>query len=119
MKSNSRFILLSIIGLSILIGGYEAIMYANGFEISQGLHFIYGAVFLVLLALWVHEDSKTYPNIYRPFEYGYLVFIFYIPYIPYYLIKTRGWLLGIGLLTGLFILYNTGYFLVWIIYFLD
>jgi hypothetical protein len=50
---------------------------------------------VLLLALWVDADSKDYPQIKRPFDYGFLVLMFWLPYLPYYLWRTRG---GVGLL---------------------
>ena len=35
------------------------------------------------------EDSKSYPAIYKPFEFGFLVYIIYPLYLPYYLWRTR------------------------------
>ena len=116
MKNNARFILSILVTLSLIMGGYEIFLYAKELEISQSLNLIWTAVFLILLALWVSEDSKSYPGIYRPFEFGYLVLLFYIPYVPYYLLKTRGVIKGLAYLIGFFVLLNIAWLLQWPIY---
>jgi hypothetical protein len=45
---------------------------------------------IILLILWVDADSKDYPQITRPFDYGFLLYLFRLPYLPYYLWRTRG-----------------------------
>ena len=47
-------------------------------------------VSVILVGMWVDADSRGRPNIYRPYEYGWLVYVYWIPYIPYYLWRTRG-----------------------------
>ena len=60
---------------------------------------LWGVVFLLQLASWVDADTVRHRQIYRPYELGWFVYLFVIPYLPYYLIKTRGargvlWLVG-------------------------
>ena len=116
MRNNAKFILAVLVVLSIIMGVYESVLYSKELEMAQSLNIIWSIVFLILLALWVSEDSKLYPSIYRPFEYGYLVFIFYIPYLPYYLVKTRGAIKGIAYLISFFVLLNIAWLLQWPIY---
>jgi len=69
----------------------------------------------VLLVLWVDTDSRDYPKIYRPYEYGYLVFLFWLPYLPYYLWRTRGWV-GMLILGGFLVLLMLGYLVQWALF---
>lgn len=105
-----------LISLSVLMGVYEAFLYYKDIELTKSLYTVWALIFIILLALWVSEDSKKHKDIYKPYEFGFLVFIFYIPYMPYYLIKTRGWLLGIGYLVGFLLLFNIGLILQFLIY---
>jgi len=116
MIKNTKFILIVLIALSILMGAYESFLYSKEMELTLFLGFIWGFIMIILLVLWVDEDSKNYPEIYKPFEFGFLVFIFYIPYIPYYLIKTRGAIKGILYLIGFVLLFQIGWFFSWLIY---
>jgi hypothetical protein len=59
--------------------------------------------------------SRERKDIYRPFEYDYLVFLFGVLYVPYYLVRTRG-VLGILWLFALLALFYTGYLLQWLLY---
>lgn len=116
MRNNSVFILFILVALSLVMGGYEIVLYIKELEMSRSLYTIWHVVFLILVALWVSEDSKDSPGIYRPFDYGYLVFIFYIPYLPYYLVKTRGVAKGLSYLIGFYVLLNIVWLIQWPIY---
>jgi hypothetical protein len=54
-------------------------------------------------------------NVFRPFEYDYLVFVFAPLYVPYYLVRTRG-ALGIRWLLALLTLFYADYLLQWLLY---
>jgi len=43
------------------------------------------------------------------------VFVFWLPYVPYYLLRTRR-SLGLLWLLGFFLLFHAGYLLQWFIY---
>lgn len=116
MKKNAKFILIVLVALSVAMGVYTGFLYIKELEVTQALQGVWSFVFIILLVLWVNEDSKTYSGIYRPFDYGFLVLMFYILYVPYYLIRTRGVVIGIGYLFGFFLLLNMGWFLQWPIY---
>jgi hypothetical protein len=83
------WLMVTLVALSILVGAHEAVLYWFDVEPTEGIRSVWSFVFVVLLVLWVDADSKDYPQIYRPFEYGYLVLLFWIPYLPYYLWRTR------------------------------
>ncbi|VAW91813.1 hypothetical protein MNBD_GAMMA21-2799 [hydrothermal vent metagenome] len=72
--SNAKVVLIVLVTLSFIMGGYESILYSEGLEISWSLNYIWVFVFFILVALWVGEDSKSYPAIYRPYEFGFLFF---------------------------------------------
>lgn len=64
-------------------------------------------LFCVLLVLWVIEDSRNHAEIYKPFEFDYLVLLWVIPYLPYYLWRTRQ-LRGLLMLLGFVLLFCLG-----------
>ena len=60
---------------------------------------LWSAIFVLLLVCWIIEDSRGRENIYKPFCFGFLLWVYLLPYTPYYLVKTRGaigllWILG-------------------------
>jgi hypothetical protein len=59
-------------------------------------------------------DRAALAGPYRPFEYGHLVLLFWIPYLPYYLRRTRR-ATRLLLLTLLLTLYFLGDLLRWLI----
>jgi hypothetical protein len=93
---------------SALVAAYEAFVYSRGLEPASPAAAAWPAVFMVLLVLWVVEDSKSYPAVYKPFEYGFLVLVLWLPYLPYYLWRTRG-AFGLLLLAGFVVLYLLGF----------
>src|SRR5882672_5378980 len=99
--------LLTLAAISVLVAVYEAVLYWFDMEPTRSVLSLWTFVFAILLVLWVDADSKDYPRIYRPFEYGYLVLLFWIPYLPYYLWRTRR-AAGLLLLAGLVTLYFLG-----------
>jgi len=60
-------------------------------------------LYFFLLVFWIDIDSRGRPEIIRPFEYSFLVYIFLLPYLPYYLWRTRG-SLGLIMLIGFLVL---------------
>ena len=96
--------LLTLTAVCVLVAAYEAVLYWFDVEPTGSVLSLWTFVFAILLVLWVDADSKDYPRIYRPFEYGYLVLLFWIPYLPYYLWRTRR-AAGLLLLAGLVTLY--------------
>lgn len=108
-------LLAALITLSIGASIYEGVLYWHGLQVRGGAALLWPLVFLVLLVAWVDADSKDYPQIYRPFEYGYLVFLFWLPYLPYYLWRTRG-VVGVFVLGGFIGLFMLGTLVQWFIY---
>jgi hypothetical protein len=109
------WLLLTLVGLSSLVSAYEGVLYWYDAEWTTNVLFIWDLVFIFLLVLWIDADSKDYRKIYRPFEYGYLVLLFWLPYLPYYLWRTRG-ALGLLALGGFAGLYFMGYLIQWLLH---
>src|SRR5437867_283025 len=77
---------------------HQGILYWHNSQDTRDLLSIWQLLFVLIVALWVDADSKGYPQIYRPHEYGYLVLLYWIPYLPYYLWRTRGPTMGLLML---------------------
>jgi hypothetical protein len=117
VKHNANIYLMGLIGGSALVAGFEALAFARGSELTTPITTVWPLVFLVLLALWVTEDSKAHPEIQKPFDYGFLVFMFSLLYLPYYLWRSRG-AVGLLWLTGFVALYSLGWLAQWAVYLL-
>lgn len=98
--------LVGLVAGSILAAIGDAVAYARNFDYGQ-LHATWPTVFILLLALWLVEDAKARANIHKPLDLGLFVFMFTIPYVPYYLWRTRR-MKGMALLAGFVILYFLG-----------
>ena len=112
---DSRYVLLVLIALSVVVGGYEAIDFYHGHLAGADLQRIWAIVFVLLLASWIQLDAKKHDNVARPFDFGFLVLVFWPFYLPYYLVRTRR-ALGIVWLAAFGCLLNLGYLLMLLIY---
>lgn len=115
MTLTSGKVLAALIGLSAVVGGYEALLFGFGRAAGAPFQAIWSLVFLLLLIIWVDLDCRHRKDIYRSFEYGFLVFVFWLPYLPYYLLRTRR-AFGLLWLIGFLMLFYAGYFLQWLVY---
>jgi len=111
----SRSILLALVSLSTLAGLLQATLYYYGGRAGNQLGLFWPLIFCALLALWVDADSRERHDPDRPFEFRFLVFLFVVPYLPYYLVRTRG-AAGVVWAIGLAALYGLGYLLQWLVH---
>lgn len=93
--------------MSVAVGSIEAAAYHSGFYANARALSLWGFVFPLVLAWWVAADSRGRTDIYRPFEFGWLVLYSLPLYLPYYLFRTRG-VVGIVALVGFVLLFNLG-----------
>ena len=113
--SQQRLYFITLVVGSILTASYAAVFYLHGAEPNSSVITLWEFAFLVLLVLWVEQDSKRRAEIYHPFEFGFLVLIFWIPYLPFYLFRTRG-PKGIAIFLGFLGLICLPYFVPWLVY---
>ena len=113
--SNQRPYLIALVVGSVLTALYDGMFFWHDAEPTSPVLMAWPVAFPILLALWVQEDSKAHPAIYRPFDFGYLVLMFWIPYLPYYLVRTRG-LSAIAFMLAFTALYFLGYIAQWTIH---
>ncbi len=97
---SSRVVLAVYVLLSLAVGIHQAALSCFGFELGEPMRYVWAAVSLLLIIFWVELDCREHKEIYRPFEFGFLLLLFWLPFLPYYLVRTRGaygvlWLLGL------------------------
>lgn len=83
-------LLFGLIAGSLLVGVYEAVFFWSGEVPASAFSRCWSFLFSILLALWIDEDSRGRTQIYRPFDFPFLVYFISIFYAPYYLWRTRG-----------------------------
>jgi TM2 domain-containing membrane protein YozV len=83
-----NLILLTLLILSASVGITEFYLNSIGEFLAERTQTIWGIICLLLTILWAVEDSKT-QEFYKPFEFGFLMYIFWPIAFPYYLLSTR------------------------------
>jgi hypothetical protein len=63
----------------------------------------------LLLIMWIVADQRDHPQVERPFDYGFLLMVFWLPYLPYYLWRTRR-RAGLLMFVGFVGLFSLGFF---------
>ncbi|PYL78792.1 MAG: hypothetical protein DMF21_14380 [Verrucomicrobia bacterium] len=76
--------------LSLVTALYGGITSWYDVRTSEPLISLSTFVSVILVAMWVDADSRGRPHIYRPYEHGWLIYVYWIPYVPYYFWRTRG-----------------------------
>jgi len=114
-RSSSNTLLFGLVAGSVLVGIRDAAFYVRDVDPARPLGSLWQVLFVVLLVLWLESDSRGRPDIHRPFDFRFLVFIYWIPYLPYYLWRTRRGL-GVLLFAGFLGLFFLGPLLMWGIY---
>jgi hypothetical protein len=94
----STWIAVVMVATSIVAALRDGLFYWYSLNAPQSSVHIEHIFYLICLVLWIEIDSKSHPNIARPFDYGFLLYVFWLPYLPYYLWRTRG---ALGLLMSL------------------
>lgn len=80
--------LYALLVLAVGMAVVEIVAGLDGVEASSGTQLLYGIIVLVLTALWASEDSK-HTGFDKPFEFGFLIYIFWPVLLPWYLYSTR------------------------------
>jgi hypothetical protein len=105
--NRKKWLIFSLIALSLSSAAIEGLHYWFNPDEGTTTESLADLVTLILLALWIDADSRDHPQIARPYDYGFLVYVFWLPYLPYYLCRTRG-PLGLLMFAGFLILMLLG-----------
>lgn len=89
MKGNKNMYLYALIILCICMSGLEVILNLQNKVVSDSTQSIWGAVALILSILWAYYDADR-KDFEKPFDFGFLVYLFWPIAFPWYLITTRG-----------------------------
>lgn len=79
----------TLILLAISMAAVEVFLNSSGEVVSDSTQSLWGLVFLIVTIVWAMADSDI-NEFEKPFDFGFLMYIFWPVYLPYYLISTRG-----------------------------
>lgn len=89
MKKSNNLYVFALIFLAICVSTIEILLNLQGKEVSGFTQSMWGFVFVALTILWAYYDVETEDFI-KPFDFGFLIYIFWPIAFPWYLLKTRG-----------------------------
>jgi hypothetical protein len=112
----TTFLILALIVVAVLSAFHTGIFYWQSIEPSAKVTGVSNYFFSLLLVFWIIADRKKYPQISCPYEFGNLIFMISIFYLPYYLWRTRR-LHGLLMLAGFLGLFWMGFAVQYAIYF--
>jgi hypothetical protein len=102
--------------LACAVALYDAVLFFLGHVPGERFQVLWALVCLALIIAWVELDCRERGDVYRPFEFGFLLLLFWPLYLPYYLFRTRGGALAAFWLVSAIGLFYLGYALQWVIY---
>jgi hypothetical protein len=88
--NRKKWLIISLISISTISALFEGLFYLRGLPSTPATATLAGVLSPFLLVLWIDADDKDHRQVGRPFDYGFLVLMFLVPYLPYYLWRTRG-----------------------------
>jgi hypothetical protein len=110
-----KWLIVSLISISTISALFDGLFYLGGVPSTPVTAVLASVLSPLLLVFWVDVDSKDHPQVGRSFDYGFLVLIFLLPYLPYYLWRTRG-AAGLLICTGFLGLVLMGFLVQLLIY---
>ncbi len=115
IEADQKLIIMTLSALSVILAVESCYVVYMGQAVSDIMIMLWSAVFSLLMAFWTHLDARA-RDMYEPFEYAYLIFIFWPVILPYHLIKTRGYegFLMYGGVVGLYLFPLFSALVVWI-----
>lgn len=113
--TRKKWLIASLIGVSAISALVDGLYYRSGVPSTPATAVLANVLSAFLLASWIDADSKDHPQVGRAFDYGFLVLTFCLPYLPYYLWRTRG-ARGLAMFAGFAGLLLMGLFIQLLIY---
>lgn len=98
----------SLIGVLAVSALFDGLFYWQRIHARPASSALADIVSVVLLVMWIAIDQRDHPEVERPFDYGFLLWIFWPPYLPYYLWRTRRGA-GLWMLAGFLSLFWLGF----------
>ena len=99
-----RFSLLAVVGVSVVLAGYDGWLSYKDLTPDEGLFSLYRVVLLVAFANWLIADTRIMGRSQPSFDYGWFIIAVLPIYGSYYLISTRRWR-GLLMIAGAVLLF--------------
>ena len=113
--NRKKWLIVSLISISTISALFDGLFYLRGVPSMPATATLAVVLSPLLLALWVDVDSRDHRQVGRSFDYGFLVLVFLVPYLPYYLWRTRG-AAGLLICAGFLGLFLMGFLVQLLIY---
>jgi len=113
--NRKKWLIVSLISISTISALFDGLFYLRGVPSMPATAALAVVLSPLLLALWVDVDSRDHRQVGRSFDYGLLVLVFLVPYLPYYLWRTRG-AAGLLMCAGFLGLFLMGFLVQLLIY---
>jgi hypothetical protein len=110
-----KWLIVLLISVSTVSALFDGLFYLRGVLSPSATASLASTLSVFLLAMWIDIDSKDHPQVGRSFDFGFLVLMFWLPYLPYYLWRTRG-PIGLFMFAGFVGLWFMGFFVQLMIY---
>jgi hypothetical protein len=98
--------LVCVLAVSALIDG---LFFWRGIYARPASASLADTLSVLLLIMWIMVDQRDHSHVERPFDYGFLLMVFWLPYLPYYLWRTRR-VAGLWMFVGFLGLFSLGFF---------
>lgn len=108
MKSLDKNIIFTLLLLSFLLTIAEVYLNLQEQVVSDRTTVLWALAFAFLVAVWATKDPKQV-DFQPPFDFGFIMYMFWPLMLPYYLVKTRG-LEGLVLFMGFVAIYLIPFF---------
>lgn len=87
---NKNLYIYALIGLAIGMGTVEVIANIQEQVVSESTQTMWGLVAAIMSVLWINNDATNRVDFEKPYDFGFLVYFFWLIAFPWYLYKTRG-----------------------------
>jgi len=86
---NKNLYIYTLIFFASCMGVIEVLLNLQEKEVSDYTQSMWGLVFVILSILWAYYDADR-SDFEKPFDFGFLIYVFWPVAFPWYLVKTRG-----------------------------
>ncbi|MBR0837075.1 hypothetical protein JQ612_28090 [Bradyrhizobium manausense] len=106
--NTKTWLAVSLICVAAMSALVDSLFFWRGMYARPLTSTISDTLFALLLIMWIVADQRDHPQVERPFDYGFLLAVFWLPYLPYYLWRTRRFA-GLWMLAGFLVLFSLGF----------
>ena len=87
--TNKTLLVVSLVCVLAVSALFDGLFFLHGIYARPASTYLANCVSGILLVMWIVADRDDHPQIGRSFDDGFLLMVFWPPYLPYYLWRTR------------------------------